>query len=181
METIKMKLKKYKPLLEKYFKKVYEYRDRNVFDIEHSISRFNERFPSLSIKDYEKALQEGIDIILDIFKDSTKRYMVISKSKQFAIQIDWRKDIKSTSKLNHGFSATTLDYETQKQMIKGDTKLFVESFKKNNIKKWFGEKKEIDIISEVGYYALKLEECKGYEVYIKEGKIYKNFTVIEVS
>jgi hypothetical protein len=174
-----MKLKRYQPLLET-FKKVYTYRDRDVFDTEHSVSRFEERFPLLTIKDYEKSLQEGIDIILDIFKDSSRKYMVISKSKQFGIQIDWRKDIKSSSKTNHGFSATTLDYETQKQMIKGDTKVFVESFKKNKVENWFNSKDYKTIFKEIGYYAMPIQECRGYEVYVREGKVYQNFTVIEV-
>jgi len=159
---------------------IHTYRDRKVFDINHSVSRFESRFPELDIADYFKALNEGIDIILDVFKDNKNRYMIISKSKQFAIQLTWEAEQRSNSKVNQGFTATTLDYNTQKEMLRGDLKIFVERMKKDNIKIWFKEQDEAKFLKEVGYYSIKIEECNDYTVYVKEGEIVRNFVMIEV-
>jgi len=36
------------------------------------------------------------------------------------------------------------------------------------------------MIKETGYYAHDITECKNYKVFIKEGKMYKNFKIIEI-
>lgn len=110
-----------------YFKKIHSYKGRNVFDVEHSIVRFKERFPDLDMKDYYKTLEEGIDLIMDVFKDSSGKFIIVSRSKKIAIQLEWRKDTKSKDNLNHGFTATTLHSEDQDKVLKKDTKIKVES------------------------------------------------------
>jgi hypothetical protein len=175
-----MKTKLYKRKFNEYSKKLFTYKGRNFFDIEHSIDRFKERFPEYTIEDYITVAHRGIDLILDLFKDSKGKYIIVSKSKYISLQIEWRLDKKGNDRKNHGFSATTLDYRIHKKEMKGDTKLFVEDYKKHKLECGFYTTDYKQMIKETGYYDIKIKECPDYKVYIKEGKIYKNFTIIEI-
>ena len=174
-------MKKYKPSLKEYSKLIYFYRGHEVFDVEHSVERFRERFPELSIRDYNKALEEGINIILDILKDSSGKYFLESKSKHFAIQFDWSQDKKKQNKINCGKTATTLDARIHKKELQKDRRLFVEDFKKNHIETHFTTTSFKEIIKQMYYYGRMVsEECKDYKVYIQEGKVKANYRVIKV-
>lgn len=162
---------RYQRKFQEYYKELFTYKGRKIADTDHTISQFNKRFPEYTFEDWKEIIEKGIDTILDVFKDNSAKYVIISKSKNIAIQVEWRKDNKYNDKKNHAFSATTLDYKIQKRVIQGDTKLFVENFEKFSLK---------ESIKDIGYYAIYLEECKGYKVYIKEGKIYRNFISIEI-
>lgn len=152
------------------------YRNRRVY-----FDSYDSIYTNIQWTDYEKALREGIDTILDFFKDSRGHYIIISKSKKFGIQLDWRPDnFDATDKLNHGYTATTLDSVTQKDVTKHDTKLFVEDFKKNGVEHWFITEDYDEMIRQTGYYAIFVENCPGYKMYIKEGKIYSNFQIVNV-
>ncbi|MBP7735447.1 MAG: hypothetical protein KA369_05685 [Spirochaetes bacterium] len=155
--------------------------ERHVIVIKHSLNSFEEKVLNIEMADIDKALREGIDIILDVFKDSKGHFIIISKSKKFGIQLDWRRDTFNTEdRRNHGYTATTLDSETQKEVYRHDTKIFVEDFEKHGIAQWF-ETTDIDkMIEQTGYYAIEISECPGYKRYIKEGKLYANFEIIEV-
>jgi hypothetical protein len=170
----------YKKFFKEEFKKILTYKDRNIYDTDHSISRFKERFSELDIKVYYKVLKEGIDVILDVFKDSKGKYIIVSKATNVAIQLEWRLNNKSNSKINHGFTASTLDYKTQKDPIKGDMKLFVENYKKDKMERFFETKEYKQMIKETGYYYIKIPECEGYKIYIHEGKRKRNFKIIKV-
>jgi len=156
-------------LLKEYYKELFSYKGRKIADIEHSVSQFRVRHPGRSIEEWKKVIEDGIDVILDVFNDSAGKYIIISKSKNIAVQLEWRLDNKYNDKKNHGFTATTLNYDTQKKVIQNDTKLFVEDFKKYNIE---------ENIKDVGYYTIDI--CKNYKIYIKEGKINRNFEIIKV-
>ena len=82
----------YKKLFKEYFKEVLLYRGRHIYDTEHSVAEFKRHFPHLSINIYEKALQQGVDIILDLLKDSREQFIIKSKKYGFGIQLDWRPD-----------------------------------------------------------------------------------------
>lgn len=170
----------YKKLFE-FVKKVFSYKNRNVFDINHSIERFHERFPNLKDEEWKRILTDGIDKILDVFKDSSNKYLIISKSKNVAIQLDWRKDKHSKDNFNHGFSATTLDAEIHKRELQNDKKIFVEEIKKYKLEKWFKSTDYKEMLKETGYLEIKLKECPGYKIYIKEGKLFRNFKIIKVN
>jgi hypothetical protein len=170
----------YKKLFE-HERKIFSYKGRNVFDIDHSIVRFQERFPNLKDENWKKVCEDGIDLILDVFKDSSNKYIIISRSKNIAIQLEWRKDKKSKDNKNHGFTATTLDAIEHKRELQNDRKIFVEEIKKYNLEKWFNTKSYKKMIESTGYLGVKLdEECENYLIYIKEGQMYKDFEVIEV-
>lgn len=175
-------MKKYRFTLNEHFKKILSYRQRNIYDIEHSVTRFHERFPELTDKDYFNALQDGIDIILQVFKDSTQKYIIISKKRGFGIQLDWRKDKKSRDNINQGYTATTLDVNLHKKLLANDRKLFVEEIKKYNLQEWFKSGLTInEVMKETGYIDIKLPECDNYVVYLNEGELHKNFSIIEVN
>jgi hypothetical protein len=177
-----MKLKRYKrEIFNEYVKKLLSYKGRNIFDTYHSIEQFNDRFPDYDYEDWKEVCRNGIDKIIDIFKDSSKKYIIISKSTDIAIQMEWRKDKKSNDNKNHGFTATTLDYVTQKKATQNDTKLFVEEIKKYNLEKWFETSDYKEMIEKIGYLGIKIiNECPEYEIYIKEEAILRNFEIVEV-
>jgi len=173
-------MKRYRKLQE-YFKHIFTYRDRNISDTEHSIERFNERFPKLKLSTWKRVVSKGIDIIIDTFKDSSGKYLIVNKATKVIVQLEWRKDTKSKDGKNHGFSATTLHYDLHKKELKKDTKLFVEDFKKHNLESWFDNDISYKkMIEDIGYYDVKLQECPDYKTYIKEGKMYRNFKIIEI-
>lgn len=173
-------MKKYKSQLKEFSKKLFNYKGRNIFDVNHSIERFHERFPDLSLLDWEKVCKDGINVILDVFRDSAGKYIIVSNSTNIAIQMEWRKDIKSNDKKNHGFTATTLDYRIQKREIQGDRKLFVEKIKKYNLEEEFAASLAKKNSSDNNVISIKIKECDEYCIYLYEGIITKNFKVIEV-
>ena len=174
-------MKKYFRIKE-YFRTLFKYRNRKINDINHSLDRFNERFPQYTFADYKKVIEKGVDIILDIFKDSVNKYLIISKSTDIAVQLEWRKDKKFKDNINHGFTATTLNSRIHKQLLQKDKKIFVEDFKKFNVYKWFEHKENKKMIKEIGYYAINLDkDCEDYKIYLKEGEVHTNFKIIEVN
>ncbi len=174
-------MKKWKSQLQEYSLKIFSYKGRNVWDTNHSVSQFLKRLPEYKIKDWEEVCKKGIDTILNTFKDSAAKFIIISKSKNIAIQLHWRKDEKNNDGNNHGFTATTLDYKTQKKVMKNDTKIFVEEIKKHKLEHCFESSNYKEMVKEIGYMEVKLiKNCPDYKVYIKEGKMYRNFKVIEV-
>ena len=173
-------MKKYKPQLKEFSTKLFSYKGRNIFDINHSIERFHERLPGLTLDVWENVCKDGIDTILDIFRDSSGKYIIVSNSTNIAIQLEWRKDKKKNDGKNHGFTATTLDYEIQKKEIKGDRKLFVEIIKKHKIEGEFAASIAKKNSQDNNTLSIKINECDGYYVYLYEGIITKNFNVIEV-
>jgi hypothetical protein len=174
-------MKRYKTKYQEYSRKLFTHQGRNVFDIEHSMDRFHERFPDLSDEDWNRIMQKGIDFVLDLFKDSIGKYIFVSKKNDVAIQVDWRIDNKSNNNLNHAFTSTTLEYSVHKNMLRADTKLFVEEIKKYHLEEGFISKSYKNMLKETNFYLdIKLEENKDYKIYIHKGKIYKNFEVIEI-
>ncbi len=161
---------------------VITYHDnRYVIDLNKSIECFEEQFPRLNKFDFFNVLHEGMEMILGKNKDSRGKFIIISKSKKFGIQLDWRRDTYNTEdKRNHGYTATTLDSETQKEVYRHDTKIFVEEFEKYGIAQWFETTDIEKMMEQMGYYAIEISECPGYKRYIKEGKMYANFEIIEV-
>ncbi len=160
---------------------ILNYKNRYVYDLGQSFACYEQRFPGLTRADYDKTLKQGIDTILDVFKDSRGKYIIISKSKKFGIQLDWQRDSFNTEdRRNHGYTATTLDSETQMEVYRHDTKIFVEDFEKHGIAQWFETTDIEKMIEQTGYYAIEISECPGYKRYIKEGKLYANFEIIEV-
>jgi hypothetical protein len=178
---MKEKIKRYKTQLQEYSLKLFSYKGRNVWDTNHSVSQFLQRLPEYKIEDWEKVCKNGIDTILDAFKDSTAKFIIISKSKNIAIQLHWRRDKKNDDGKNHGFTATTLDYKTQQKVKQNDTKIFVEEIKKHKLEHCFESSDYKEMIKEIGYMEVKLiKNCSDYKIYIKEGRIYRNFKIIKV-
>lgn len=169
-------------ILEKYYKEIFTYRNRRVADTEHSIARFNERFPHLKLSAWKRIVAKGIDTILDVFNDATGKYIIVSKKTDVAVQLHWRKDNKNDDGFNHGYSATTLNRYDHDKTLKMDTKVFVEEIKKYGLENCFLSESYEDMVKEKNYYIdVKLnEECPDYKIYMKEGKIYRNFEIIEV-
>jgi hypothetical protein len=174
-------MKKYKSQLKEFSKKLFTYKGRNIFDTYHSIDRFHERFPDLSIETWEKVCENGMDVILDVFRDSIGKYIIVSNSTNMAIQLEWRKDKnKSSDKKNHGFTATTLDYRIQKIEIQGDRKLFVEKIKKYGLEEEFAAYLAKKNASDNNSLSINVKDCEGYYSCLYEGMIIKNFEIIEV-
>lgn len=185
MATLEEEKKMSKVILPKRYKRFFEnapiilrYRQRRVFDTNHSIARFNERFPKLHISEYERILRDGIDTILDVFKDKSAKYIVTSRSKDVAIQLEWRRDShEPDDKTNQGFTATTLNIHDHDKILKQDTKFFVELLMRDYPNLYESENHVIDT---TGYIQEELEEGSGLKVSMHFGKIGKNFEIIEV-
>lgn len=174
-------MKKYKDELKEYYNELFIYRGRHICDTNHSIERFHERFPNEPIETWETLIKKGIDVIFDIMKDSEGKYVIVSRVKDIAIQLDWRKDKKNSDKKNHGFSASTLQFSKHQRMLQGDTRLFVEQIKKYSLEESFKSTSYNNMIKEKNFYLdIKIDECPDYKIYIHEGKIHKNFKVIEI-
>lgn len=169
-------MQRYQKKFQEYSKQIHTYKNRNVFDTNHAIKRFHERFPELKLKDYYQVLENGIDIILDIMKDSEGKYIIISKSKKIGIQLNWRKDNKSSDNLNHGFTATTLHRDDNTKVFKKDTKLFVERIKADGYMRLY--ESDQGIIDTTGYYDILLED--DFKLYLSNGSINMNYELIEV-
>lgn len=176
------KIKKYKPTeLKEFYKELFIYKGRHIGDSEHSIERFEQRFPDEDISKWKEIVEKGIDIILDVFKDSEGKYILVNKKTDIAIQFDWRKDKYRNDGKNHGFSATTLSFTDHQRVLKMDTKLFIEKIKREKLEESFVSAKYKNMIKEKNFYmSINLLECDDYKIYIHKGQVRRNFNVIEV-
>jgi hypothetical protein len=152
--------------------KVFEYRDRFVFDMNHSISEFlrhSKEFKlKLTMKYYYKLLQKGIDKILDDYNDEEGYYIFRSKKYDIKIVINWREDYDKKYLGLHGFSPTTLSPD-EKYYTKNDTEILIENKQRIN-----EEYNYCDLLKDSKYHVGNIYS------YFRNGKIYKNFEVIEL-
>jgi hypothetical protein len=181
----------YKKFFKEYFKKVLNYKGRNIYDTEHSIERFKERMPGLDLNIYYTALKQGIDKILKDYKDERNQFIVASEKYGFGIQIDWRSDLKNPKdKTNHGYSATTLDPKENKLYTKNDKKLFVEQVKKYGVVKNTSEGRKEKVyynipLKNIQYFRLEhldylKEDMIGFDVFMEYEEIFRTFEIIKV-
>jgi hypothetical protein len=174
-------MKRYEPhKFEEYFKEIlHDYQGYNVYDTEHSVSRYKERVGK-DIFLYMKLLKKGINWIVNNNKENVEdRYIFVSKKYGFGIQVEWRKD-RVTKQFN-GYSATSFSNNEMEFFTKGDKELFLEQL-------YFEESKEkaLDRVNN-GYYRYGFTEetqkemdiC-GFDLYIQSGEISYNFEMIEL-
>ena len=172
---------RYEPLfpLEEHFQKVLTYKGYSIYDVDHSVVRYNERIGK-DIEVYNSLLKKGIDWLIDNKKTMTEdRYLWYSKPEGFGIQIHWRPDRKT--KKYGGFSATTLSNDELKILTKNDKKIFLESLWKAGY-----SKEESMKIVERGYMRYRFNEDLekemnfiGYDMFVDGGPdVYLNFELI---
>ena len=119
-------MKMYKKRFYEYFKKVLNYRGYSVFDIKHSVERYNERVGK-PIFLYEKLLKKGINYLIDKGLESTEdRYIWYSKKYGFGIQVEWRTDNTGRQRGYNGWTATTLSEDEMNFFTKKDKKIMLE-------------------------------------------------------
>lgn len=161
---------------------ILNYRDFTINDTDHSVARYKERVG----KDYfiyEKLLKKAVNWIIEKnVADMEERYCFCSKRYGFGIQIHWRPDRYQQGKFA-GYSATTLLDSEYMFFTKKDKKVYVENFKKQG----FTEQEAVEL-SDQGYARLE-EHSKeaqqelnsvGYEAFLENGKLYRNFTLVFV-
>lgn len=171
-------MKKYKPELNEYFKKVLTYKGHEIFDVEHSIDRYTQRFditgeyPDL----YFNLLKKGIDWVIKNNKENIEdRYIFISKKHGFGIQVHWRED-RFTKEYN-GYTATTFSNDEMNFFTKADKKVFLENCLPHQV---IGIEKGI-------YYNYKFKnelkeetDLVNLDMFIEEGKVYHTYQLIKL-
>lgn len=160
-------------LINEYYKLIDIYKNRKIVDIKHSEARFKERLPELDFCIWKDTIRKGIDKILIDYKDNTDNYIIVNNKYNFGIQIHWRLDLKSTDKLNHAFTSTTLSNKEMKYVTKQDIKVFVEHLKKIKKESYMKSYYRLENIP------LELREIH-YDVFIENGKVFHTFEIIEV-
>lgn len=171
-------MKKYKPELNEYFKRVLTYKRHEIFDVEHSIDRYNQRFditgeyPEL----YFNLLKKGIDWVIKNNKENIEdRYIFISKKYGFGIQVHWRED-RFTKEYN-GYTATTFSNDEMNFFTKADKQVFLENCLPHQV---IGIEKGI-------YYTYKFEgnlkketDLINLDMFIENGKVYHTYQLIKL-
>lgn len=149
------------------------YRGFYIFDVNHSVERYNERVGK-DIFLYEKLLKKGINWIIENKKEWVEdQYIFISKKYRFGIQVYWREDNQHKIKGMNGWSTTTLSDNEMNYFRDNDKKLFLENIQKDET---YEKAKEI---FERGYSRFdfngelkkELYECM-IEKYVQSGQIY---------
>lgn len=170
-----------RPRFKEYFKKVLDFRDHSVFDISHSVERYNERIGK-DIFLYEKLLKKGINYLIknniELIED---RYIWYSKKYGFGIQVDWREDNNKRYAGYNGWTATTLSEDEMKFFKKADKKIFLENLLLTE------SKENVEYLMSRGYarYEFKGElkeemDICNFDLFIEEGEIYHTFELIEL-
>jgi hypothetical protein len=166
---------------ESKFKKVIEYQDYVIFDMEHSIDRYKERI-SKDLTNYYNLLKKSIDwIIKNNNENIENRYIFLSFKHGFGIQVEWRKDRYSDGMA--GFSATTFSKDEMKFVKYKDIQVFIENLMK---KQKCSLKESRDIVNK-GYARFEFEEdlqkemnlC-GFDFFVQDKKLNYTFELVEL-
>ena len=105
-------------------KKILDYKGYEIWDIEHSVERYNERV-GLDIKIYTDLLKKAIDYLKSNHLLSIEdKYVFVSSIYEFGIQLNWRRDRKEPQVFK-GYTATTFS-ENEMNNFKGDSVKFLE-------------------------------------------------------
>lgn len=174
-------MKRYEEIkFNEYFKKILNFQNYSIFDVEHSVARYKERVGN-DMFPYERVLKKGINWIIKNNKTEIEdRYIFISKKLGFGIQVHWRED-RHTKSFN-GYSATTLSNDEMKFFTKNDKRVFLENIQKSG----YSLKESTDIF-EKGYTTFEFEnelkeelELCGFSKWVEVNEIFTDCEVIEV-
>jgi hypothetical protein len=158
--------------------KVLDFNNFSIYDVEHSVERFNQRV-GLDKFVYEKLLKKGINWIIKNNKQVVdERYVFYSNKYKFGIQVEWRPD-KYTSKFG-GYSATTLSDDEMHVFLRKDKKIFLEqakridqvNFKEACMKSYFRYEFEGDLKEET--------DLCNIDLFIECGEIFYTFKLIRL-
>lgn len=147
-----------KSMQEMGFQLIGTFSNIKVYESNHAYEEFIHWFPKLSKDDYKKVLSQGIEKIreLDTLTE-LNQYMIISKSTKIRIPLELRLDRCNKNKLM-GIIPTTLgEFETKS--LRNEVEVFIEQNKNS-------------------YHKFLLRE--GFNYYVQHGKVFSDFTEIEV-
>lgn len=146
--------KKAKDYLNEHFELIGTYQDISVYDTNHAISQFEERFPTISINILYKCLNKGIRKILKRFDTIQNNYMIISYKHGLRLPLEIRLD--RYSKKIIGTLATVLTKDQEVNL-----------------------RKEIEImIEQKGDIYYKESLCEGFSIYTENFGIFTDFEYI---
>lgn len=168
-----------KNLYFEYFNHLFNYYDRKVIDIRHSIERFDNRV-GLPKSIWQDTIEKGIDKIISDYNDAEDNYIIVSKKYNFGIQVHWRPDVKEYDKIKHAFTATTLSKNELNYYINDDVEVLVENFRRNKSSYFRLEHIDEDmrelnynLFVECGevfheYETIYIEDAKDIKVFLKQ-------------
>lgn len=110
------------------------YNNRKIIDTSHSIERFIDktRFVDLEKDQVIKVINNGIEKIINNYKDESTTYGIWSKSTGICVILEWRRDNQNSKDKNNHAIIVTLppikknfkDFHTKS----GDVRIIVESY-----------------------------------------------------
>ena len=162
-------------IINEYFKKVLSHKGFNIFDVNHSEKRFEDRVSS-DMSLYQNHLKKAIDWLIKNNKENTEdRYVFLDKNKTFGIQIEWRIDFKS--KEFAGFSATSFGKDQMKYFTKDDKEILLEQLKED----CYSKDMERYFKTEGSYWLRSddLSEC-NFGIFMEKGKVYRDFVEVRL-
>lgn len=108
------------------------YSSIEVFDVEHAIEQFKNRFPKLHLNAFYKTLDKGIRKIVRTYDyRKQQNYLIISYKYGLRIPIEIRPDRKNAKKIV-GIIATTLS-EDMYRKLRNEIDILVEQYKKEKV------------------------------------------------
>lgn len=157
-------------------------------------------------KDQIITLKQGVDVILDVFGGKDGNYLVINKSKHYGIRIDWQDTSTGYFVMRPNEKSMYPNYikifvEDGKRYYRHDHEsvsndklisdidhmpddlaiMFIKDMLDHSkVLGWMMQNNSFEIMARIGYYDIELPECDGYKIYIRQGKVYQNFNVINV-
>jgi hypothetical protein len=140
----------------------------DIYDTDHAVLRFKERFPSLNLDRLYTVLEKGMRKIFKTWNYDENFYVIESHKYHIKVPLEIRPDRKNPQ-IIMGFVATVLDSIENPYNKNNEIQIMVESSKKDKIFQQFSEfdKSEGDV-------------SNWYQHYIDEGKYWTDFQYIEV-
>jgi hypothetical protein len=151
--------------LQETFDFLLEFEGLKIFDTEHAIDRFKERFPNLSIDRFYDTLKKGLRKILEKYDYQQNFYMIVSRKYKIKIPLQIREDRKDPNILI-GAISTLLHSEENPYNKYNEVQVLVE---KSKIVNDFQIIKESEELNDIGFYH-----------YVENGEYYKDFEFIEI-
>ena len=161
-----------KKSLQERYNLLINFEGLEIFDAEHAIERFEERFPQLSIDRFYDTLKKGLRKIhkTEDWGYEQNQYVIISRKYKIKVPIHIRPD-RFHPEILIGVIGTILHSDKNPYNKYEEIQILVEQSKKDKSFEMFSEFTE----KEVGSI-----DSKWFNHYLEEGEYYREFSYIEV-
>ena len=141
------------------FKLIGAFQNIEIYDSNHAVEEFKRWFPHLSFDTYLNSINKGLIKIKNKYSNELQNYMIISHKYKMRIPLDLRLDkFERTYDKIIAVIPTTLNPNETKNL-----------------------KKEIEVLveSKANHYQ-RFEECKNFNTYYDNNKVFTDFEEIEI-